>query len=129
MEEREHQVEIPAGVWEVTWLRSRLIEEAAALGADIAPATEPEIAWSTEDLGQGETRQTALVAWEAGPARVTAEVDEHEIFDGATPRWGYLRGTVAGLPDGASLRISASLSVGKRTATVVVTRTTPPGRR
>ena len=123
---RVSRVEVPAGVWELDWLRSRLVEEAAALGTHVTPATPPEVHWSSEELGQGETRQTASVTWDAGPAHVTAEVDEHEIFDGATPTWGYLRGRVDGLPGGASITITASLSVGRRTATVVVSRTGPP---
>ena len=113
-------VEVPAGVWELDWLQSRLIEEATALGADVAPATTPAVERSSEDLGQGETRTTHSVSWDAGAAHVTAEVDEHEIYDGATPTWGYLRGKVAGLAGGASITVTASLSVGQRTATVTV---------
>ena len=128
MSEREHQVEVPAGVWELTWLRARLTEEAAALGADITPDVEPEIIWDSEDLGQGETRKTMTMAWDLGPIHVFAEVDEHEIYDGATPRWGYVRGRVDGLPEDRSIKVSASLSVGKRTATITITepRSTSP---
>jgi hypothetical protein len=124
-----HRVEVPAGVWELDWLRSRLVEEAAALGSDITPADTPAVHRSSEDLGQGETRTTHSLAWGAGPAHVTAQVDEHVIYDGATPAWAYLRGRVEGLAGGASVTITASLAVGKRTATVVVTRTSPPHRR
>jgi hypothetical protein len=121
-------VEVPAGVWELDWLRSRLIEEAAALGTDVTPATPPEIERSSEDLGQGETKTTYLVAWDAGPAHVTAQVDEHEIYDGATPTWGYLRGRVDGLPGGASITVTASLSVDGREATVTTSGRRSTGR-
>jgi hypothetical protein len=113
-------VEVPAGVWELDWLQSRLIEEATVMGADVAPATTPALERSSEDLGQGETRTTYSVSWGAGAARVTAEVNEHEIYDGATPTWGFLRGRVDGLPGDASITVTASLSVGQRTATVTV---------
>jgi hypothetical protein len=124
-----HRVEVPAGIWELDWLRSRLVEEAAALGTDLTPAATPEVERSSDDLGQGETRTTHSVAWHAGPAHITAQVDEHEIYDGATPAWGSLRGRVDGLPGGTSITVTASLSVGRRTATVTVSRTSPPRRR
>lgn len=120
-----HRVDVPAGVWELDWLRSRLVEEAAALGTDVTPVTTPAVERSSEGLGQGEARTTHSVAWDAGPVRVTAAVDEHEIYDGATPTWGYLRGRVDGLPGGTSITISASLAVGQRLATVVVSRPHP----
>ena len=121
-------VEVPAGVWELDWLRSRLVEEAAALGSDITPTTSPKLERSSDDLGQGETRTTYSVSWDAGPAHMTARVDEHEIYDGATPTWGYLRGTVDGLPGGTSITVTASLPVGQRTATVSLSGRRGTGR-
>lgn len=64
--------------------------------------------WSIEELGQGEKRTVEVKSWRIGEIQVTAEVADHEIYDGATPQWTYLRGTATGLPGGAAVSFIGS---------------------
>ena len=119
---RAWRVDVPAGVDELEWVVSTLVDVAG-----LASVSPPEVHRSWEDLGMGEQRSTRSVAWSSGAVRVSAEVAEHQIYDGATPAWTILRGTVEGLPDGTSLSLAATLR-DERVATLVVSgrRSTSP---
>jgi hypothetical protein len=98
------RLEVPAGVDELDWVMSTLAEVAG-----VEPARPAHVDRSWEDLGMGEHRSVRSVRWSSGDVRVTAEVAEHEIYDGATPAWTVLRGSVEGLPDGGSATLTATL--------------------
>ena len=66
----------------------------------------------------GDLRSVRSVAWDTGPVRVAATVAEQEIYDGATPAWTVLTGTVDGWPEEASVSVTATLQ-DERMATIV----------
>ena len=111
---RMWRVDVPAGVDELNWVLSTLLDVAG-----LAPVIPAEVHRSWENLGMGEHRSIRSVAWSSGAVRVSAEVAEHEIYDGTTPAWTVLRGTVEGLPDGASVSLAATLR-DERTATLTI---------
>jgi hypothetical protein len=101
--QRVHKLQVPARGDELDWVVATLLQLAET------PAVPAEVRRWTEDLGMGEHRSVRATAGADGEIRLTAEVAEHEIYDGATPRWTVLWGTIDGLPDGASATLAATL--------------------
>ena len=97
------------GARQLDWLMANLIETAADLGFDIGPDPAPATEWRSDDLGMGERRRVERRSWTVGTAEATAQVAEHEVFDGATPRSTVLWASVTGLPEGAEVSLGGSV--------------------
>jgi len=100
------------GADDLRWICLALEDVSEALGDRIYTMPGRPMTDETEELGQGETRRRRRLAWDVGRSGyVEATVSDHEIYDGATPRWSYFNGMVHGLADDAACLLNVSIRV------------------
>jgi len=100
---------------DLRWICLALEDVSEAMGDRIYTMPGRPMTDETEELGQGETRQTRGLAWHVGPnGYLEASVSRHEIFDGATPTWSYFNGMVHGLADDAACLLNVSIRVNEK---------------
>jgi hypothetical protein len=98
------------------WICLALEDISEALGDRIYTLPGRPMESFTEDLGQGETRSVDRSSWYVGKNGVLeAEVAQHEIFDGATPRWETYHGHLRGLAGEAGCLLNATTNVNETT--------------
>ena len=97
---------------DLRWICLALEDVSEALGDRVYTMPGRPMTDETEELGQGETRRTRRLAWDVGRSGyVEATVSDHEIYDGATPRWGYFHGLMIGPAGNSACLLNVSIRV------------------